>query len=161
MVWNTIATQAEAESLLERFGGFHDGCLREAHVWTGHWVAEDLSMAVDPTTWVRLLVQRQYRPLAAIELLFGGVTRFNLVAAPETYENIIYEASLFVRDGLVYWADSATWQPDGPDRDQCTWIAARAARWRDASAWLGERLRYGPASGPGLDADIAPDLGAV
>ena len=161
MVWKPIATQADAQALLEQVGGFHDGCLREAHVWTGHWVADDLSMAVDPTTCVRLLIQRQFRPLSAIELLFEHVTRFNLVPAPEHYENIIREAALFVRGGIVYWADSGHWQPDHPARDDQTWIAARAAKWRDASEWLGESLRYGPASLRREGGDAAPKKGAV
>jgi hypothetical protein len=149
MLWNVIATQSDAEALLQQFGNFHDACVKEAHVWTGHWVSEDLAMAVDPTTRVRLLIQRQFRPLSAIELLFEGVTRFNLAPAPENYESIIFEARLVVRDGLIYWAETGNWEPDSADRDSYTWIAAAAAKWRDATEWLGEALRYGPIIAPG------------
>ena len=161
MTWNRIATQADAEALLEQFGSFHDGCLREAHVWTGHWVAENLSMAVDPSTSARLLIQRQFRPLSAIELLFERITRFNLAPAPENYENIIFNAALFVRDGLVYWADNGGWRPDSAQRDEYTWIAAQQAKWRDVSDWMGETLRYGPAIGRGTTGEISPNTGAV
>ena len=144
MVWNVIATQSDADALLTQFGHFHDGCLREAHVWTGHWVDENLSMAVDPSTSVRFLVQRQFRPLSAIELLFEGVARFNLAPAPANYDSVIYEARLTVRDSLVYWADTGEWEPESDNRDSHTWVAASTAKWRDASEWLGEALRYGP-----------------
>ena len=106
-------------------------------------------MAVDPTTRVRLLIQRQFAPLSAIELLLEGVTRFNLVPAPENHENIIYEAALLVRDGLVYWADWGGWDPNLGERDEYTWIASRVAKWRDATEWLGDTLRYGPVPGLG------------
>ena len=48
---------------------------------------------------------------------------------------------------IVYWANRYDWHPDRKDRDAFTWIAGRQLRWRDASLWMRERLRYGPGSG--------------
>jgi hypothetical protein len=144
MTWHSIVTQADADALLQRFGAFHDGCLREVHLWTGHWVSSELSMACDSTTSARVLFQRQVAPLSAIELEFRGITRLNVAPAPPSYTQILAEAAVCVHAGVIYWAEDSRWTPDAPDRDDSTWIGAREVRWRDASEWMGESLRYGP-----------------
>ena len=146
MEWQEIRTAAQAAAFMTRVNDFHDGCLREAHVWTGHWVGDDLAMAVDSglDTHVRLLVQRQYRPLSAVELVFDEVTRFHVRPSLPDHDGIIYEATLHVAAGQVYWADQAGWTPEAEDRDDATWVAGRRLRWRDASGWMGPQLRYGP-----------------
>ena len=56
--WSPLASQAEAHELMKLFGGFHDGCLREAHVWTESFVDTGMSMSVASNldTRVRLLI---------------------------------------------------------------------------------------------------------
>src|SRR5262245_36271460 len=143
MSWTPIRTQADADALLQVFGHFHDGCVRELHVWTGHWVSERLSMRCpyDLDTHVRMLVQRQFRKPSAIELFFSEVTRLNLVPSPENYDSIIYSAALLVRDEQIFWSPDDDWSPDASDPEVHTFIVARRASWRDASEWLGEQLR--------------------
>lgn len=145
MGWSEIRTQADADALMKTFGGFHDGCIHEAHLWTGHWVGSDLSMACPANldNCIRFLVQRQFRDPAAIELLFEEVTRFHLVPTPENYCTIIFGATLLVRDGSIYWSPEPNWAVEASDRDESTWISARKLRWRPVD-WLGETLRYGP-----------------
>ena len=145
MDWNEIRTQAEADALMKLFGEFHDGCIREAHLWTEHWVGRDLSMSCPGhlDNRIRFLIQRQRIDPAAVELLFEEVTRFNLVPAPENYMAIIFDAVLLAQDGTIYWSPDSRWSPDSPYRDEVTWISARQLRWREVD-WLGEELRYGP-----------------
>jgi hypothetical protein len=148
--WQSVETEGDAARLRTVFGDFHDGCLREAHVWSETYVSEDLSMAFGYPchlgTHVRLLFQRQWRNPSAIELLFDQVIGFHVVPPPENYGADIWGATLFLRDGIIYWSDNSQWRPDSGDRDESTWIGARRLRWRDASAWMGEELRYGPRS---------------
>ncbi len=146
MEWINVHSQADVDYLLDRFGGFHDSCLREMHVWTEHWVVEDLAMAAPGhlDTHVRILFQRQFREPSAIEMLFSQVTRLNLVPSPENYDSIIFDATLLIRGDTIYWSDDAGWSPDDPQCHRSTWIAAKQLCWRDASEWLGHRLRYGP-----------------
>lgn len=145
MNWNEIKTQTDADDLMELFGGFHDGCLREAHLWTGHYVAPDLSMSCPDNLddRIRFLIQRQYRNPAAIELLFEQVTRFNLVPTPENYDTIIFGATLLVRDDAIFWSPDSRWTPDCSERDSYTWMSAKKLSWREVD-WLGEELHYGP-----------------
>ncbi len=148
--WQGVSTPHDLEGLLRVFGGFHDSCLREAHIWTETWVAEDLSMGCPGhlDTSIRMLFQRQFRAPSAIELWFTEVVAFHLAPPPENYDSVISDAVLLKRDDLIYWADGGDWHPEHPHRDENTWIAAKRLRWRDASDWLGDKLRYGPREGP-------------
>ncbi|NCO94082.1 MAG: hypothetical protein COZ06_31955 [Armatimonadetes bacterium CG_4_10_14_3_um_filter_66_18] len=147
MDWKDIETQADADAPMEVFGDFHDGCLREAHLWTDHWVSPELSIScagnLDNRT--RFLIQRQAENPSAIELLFDEVTRLNLVPTPESHDSVIHAATLLVRDRAIYWSPEGGWMPDRPREDECTWICAKRLRWREVN-WLGEKLHYGPKS---------------
>jgi len=145
MSWCVIKNQDDAASLMTLLGGFHDECLREAHLWTGHWVSKDLSMTCSDSldNCIRILVQRQFKDPSAIELLFEEVTRFNLVPSPENYESIIFEATLLVQNGTIYWTPNVGWWPESPSRDEVTWVSAKRLRWRRVE-WLGAELHYGP-----------------
>lgn len=146
--WKTIETQSDADALMDLFGGFHDACIHEAHLWTDHWVHNDLSMSCpgDLDNRIRILIQRQFKNPSAIELLFEEVTRFNLVPTPENYDSIIFEATLLVQKGQIYWSPESNWSPENSERDSDTWVSAKKLRWRDASDWMGEELHYGPAN---------------
>jgi len=130
---------------MEVFGDFHDACVREAHLWTDHWVSRDLAMGCSENldNRIRVLVQRQFANPAAIELLFEEVTRFLLVPTPGGFCTIIFSATLAVRDGTIFWSPEGDWSPDSPHRDDCTWISAHRLRWREVD-WLGQELHYGP-----------------
>jgi hypothetical protein len=139
--WQALQDQTQVTELMSLFGNFHDACLREMHVVTGHHVHENLSMTVDWRTTVHMLIQRQYRRLSAIELRFEEVVGLRLSPPPPGCENIIRNAAFFVQDGIFYWADNSTWTPESSSEN--TWVAARKVYWRDASEWLGPILRYG------------------
>ena len=145
MAWNEIKTQADADALMEVFGAFHDSCIREAHLWTDHWVSPELSMSCPGhlDSRIRFLIQRQAKNVSAIELFFERVTRFNLLPSPENFDSIIFGATLLVQDGIVYWSLEGGWKPDRENRDDFTWVSARDLRWREVD-WLGKKLRYAP-----------------
>ena len=144
--WKRLESQADADSLMKLFGGFHDGCLREVHIRAGNSVDSDLMMRCRDyrDTHARLLIQRQWKDPSAIELLFEQVVTFHLLPSPENCDSIIYTAALFRREDTFYWADTSDWRPDSADRDKATWIAAKKLSWRDVSEWMGADLRYGP-----------------
>jgi hypothetical protein len=145
MEWKEIETQPDADALMVVFGNFHDSCIREAHLWTGHSVSRQLGMSCPShlDNNIRFLIQRQFKEISAIELLFEQVTRFNLVPSPENYESIILAATLLVEGGSVFWSPEGDWGPDKPSRDDFTWVSARKLCWREVD-WLGKELRYGP-----------------
>jgi hypothetical protein len=126
------------------FSNFHDACLREVHVVTGHYVDPELSMHVDWRTTVHMLIQRQNANLSAMELRFEEVVELRVVPPSPDCENIIFDAAFFLRDGVYYWADDADWAPES-HREGTTWIASRKVYWRNASEWIGPDIRYGKA----------------
>lgn len=168
--WKEVVTQEDADALLGRFGWFHDGCIREAHFWGGHWVGEGLVMRVpwDPrdSLKVRMPVQRQFKDPSAMEMVFTAVLRWNLVS-PGNSDAMIFGATLLVRDGVVYSSAAELWEPVIPVADHRLWvgaeriapgvayrgsaetgadtrIAARRLFWRDVD-WMGGEPRYGRA----------------
>ncbi|HEV2969970.1 MAG TPA: hypothetical protein VGY55_08265 [Pirellulales bacterium] len=143
MDWKEIKSQADADALMGVFGGFHDSCIREAHLWTGHWVTPELRMRCVSDNHLRVLFQRQFTNPSAIELIFEYVTRFNLVPAPENYDSIILAATLIVRDGDIFWSPVDDWTRAKLNNDEFTWVSAKKLRWREVD-WLGKELRYGP-----------------
>jgi len=146
--WRPLVSQADLDQLMHVFGGFHDGCIREAHIWTESFVDTGMRMscASDLDTRLRLLIQRQWKDPSAIELLFEQVITFHLQPSPENYDSIIFGAAMLCRDGTFYWAEDSGWTPDSPKRDDASWIAAKKLSWRDVSEWMGPDLHYGPGS---------------
>ena len=155
MNWQHLESQTDLDRLLSLFGGFHDGCLREAHIWTEHYVFPDLRMHCigDLDTRVRILFQRQFSNPSAIELLFEQVTTFHFQSSLPNYDSIIYDATLLHCDGLFYWAETDGWSPKDAGRNDVTWIAAKMLSWRDASEWMGNELRFGPNNEPQFKAN--------
>ena len=145
MNWNAINQQSDIAYLLEHFGYFHDGCLREMHMWTGTYVNEDLSMVVpgELDTNVKLLFQRQYANPCAIELFFEGVTGIQIIPSPENYDSIIRDAIIIKLEDTFYWADDYNWHPiENPDA--CSnWISAKKMKWREVNDWMDKKNRYG------------------
>jgi hypothetical protein len=150
--WTPIKSQADVDHLLRTFGGFHDGCIREAHIWTEHYVRSDLQMSCTGAldTRARILIQRQFNAPSAIELLFEHVITFHLQPSPENYDSIIFGAAMLHESDRFYWADSDDWSPASATRDKSTWIAAKTLSWRDASDLMGPDLHYGPHRPPRL-----------
>ena len=142
--WIRLSSQRESDTFLNTFGGFHDGCFREAHMWTGEYVYRDLSMKVPGrlNTNVRMLFQRQWNNPSAIEMLFEQGVTFHVYPTRENEDPAIYCATLILEGELFYWASHESWAPTNDDRDKATWIAAKRIWWRDASDWMGENLRY-------------------
>ena len=114
------------------FGDFHDACLREIHVSTGHYVEENLSMHVDWRTTVHMLVQRQFRNPSGL----------HVSPPPQNCDAIIFHTVFFLRERVWYWAERGDWPPETSDYGETTWVVARKVYWRGASTWLGLRPMY-------------------
>ncbi|WP_053415678.1 hypothetical protein [Viridibacillus arvi] len=54
MDWQTLNTDEDIRTFMNKFGYFYDSCLKEAHVLTKSFVGEDYGMAIDPTTSAHL-----------------------------------------------------------------------------------------------------------
>lgn len=78
MYWVDIEDNEGVKILLNLFGNFHDSCLKEFHMWSDHYVENDLSMQTSSEldTKVRIIFQRQARNPSAIELFLNKSLKF-------------------------------------------------------------------------------------
>jgi len=145
MNWNTVSNDKEAKELLRLFGGFHDACIKEAHLWTGHRVDSSLSMSCtgEMDTSMKFLVQRQFENPSCIELLFEGITRFNFVPSPEGANSVIYESNLGENEGLFFWVVDTDQTLDVMNAIEDSWVTSQKLSWRAADDLLGRDLQYG------------------
>lgn len=144
MEWKALKTEEDIADLLKTFMGFHDGVLKEIHLWNGYFVSEELRMGSgNGVLNATVLFQREWKNPSAIEIQFDDVQRMNIVGIQPNEWYMIFDSTLFCRDGLFYWADIDGWKASNPDSERTTWIAAKGIKWRDRSEWMGEDLRYG------------------
>ncbi|GLC90145.1 hypothetical protein [Lysinibacillus piscis] len=145
MTWIHVHNQADIEHLLQTFGYFHDGCLKELHMWADTYVNENLAMTVPSglDTHVRMLFQRQFNNPSAIELLFEEVTGLHIHPSAENHDSIIYDAIVLQHEGHFYWANHYNWHPQTSSLHNIHWISAKKLKWREVSDWMGPQQRYG------------------
>lgn len=102
-MWNIIQSQKDADNLLTAFGGFHDGCIKEIKYRSGEYVAENLSMMPYNTKReLCVIFQRQWEKSCVIEVIFSKLIQMNLSPRDEQYDGIIYGASIFVNEDVLY-----------------------------------------------------------
>lgn len=141
MNWNELKTQQDINVLLDTFGYFHDGCIKELKYISGEYVAENLSMyPFNSQRKLSIIFQRQYKDPSVIEIVFEGVVKLNLEPNNEQYDEIIFEAFLGINNNLIYWADTKEFSFDNPTN--CTWVAANRAKWRVADEYIGGEEVY-------------------
>lgn len=98
--WRELKTENEIRELMDLFAQFHDGCIREIHIATGHFVEEDLSMTCHWPTTLTMLVQRQRREPSALELKFEEVVELRMSPPSPNYDAIIWNALFVLQDGI-------------------------------------------------------------
>ncbi len=145
MNWKNVTTEESAKELMNVFGGFHDACIREAHLFSQHFVNDELTMNCtgDLDTSVQIVVHRQFRNPACIELLFEGVTRLNFVPSPDNYDSVIYEAKVGLENGEIYWSIDIVKPPSQCKANYDTWICSKSLKWRARDEYLGAELHFG------------------
>ena len=87
-----------------------------------------------------VIFQHQDENPSAIEIIFEGLVKLNLEPTDEKYDGIIFGAFMAVHDDLIYWADSEDFTIN--ESDNCTWIAAKKAKWRIADEYIGKDEIY-------------------
>ena len=136
-MWNEISTAEDISNLMCLFGGFHDSCIKEIRYVSGAFVNSDLSMnPINNMRIVDIVVQRQYKNPTAIVMRFVGVSMLHLAPYDDKYTCEIYDASMFLKNGNIYWADCNEAAGEIEDYDG-TWICADKAQWRIIDEFIG------------------------
>jgi hypothetical protein len=124
--WTYIETQEDADRLFLNTHSFHDSVLKTANYISGAFVNPDGSMhPVADTRQVTMCIDSQL--CDPIEMVFDGVTAFNLRPAGDNYAADISSASLFVKNASIFFCDYAVKEWD--EKYEGTWISAYSLRW--------------------------------
>jgi len=125
--WTYVQTQEDAYYLLKNACYFHDSVLKTAHYTSGAYVNSDRSMY--PVADVRQVdMYFDSQCCDSIEMVFEGVTAFNLRPVGDNYTADISSASLIVKDASVFFCDDSIEEWD--ENYEGTWISAYSLCWR-------------------------------
>jgi hypothetical protein len=157
MVWIPLDTNEAIEDLMDRFGWFHDACLRDASLVTGTHIDADGSLHDEgrlDTTAV-LFFQSQGPPARAIELRCDGVSLFKISPTGDNRDSILTTAAFGAcpegyRIGLYFVGLPLRAEPDSvahrhvdPDAETpAIDIVAASLAWRPLQGWLGPVARH-------------------
>ena len=138
-MWIEITNQAGIDELMEKFGYFHDTCIRDIYISTQDFVNERRSMHFDNVLTISLLFQRQSNENSVLELKFEAVKQMDIECLFEYGSTLIdTEATLKIENNLLYWANDFNWTPD--DNDEW-WISSERLFWRFRPKLLGNVKR--------------------
>lgn len=143
MEWQEILNQDDIDNFMNKFGHFHDGCIKEVHYVSGAYVGKDLSMMpINDKRILRVIFQRQWKNPSVIEVEFLGLIQFNLKPVDDTYTCEMFGTFMKYINEVFYWADDSGWDMESEDKNEYTWIAAKNVRWRENDDYLGDMVIY-------------------
>jgi len=131
-MWKEIINNDDILTLRNLYGDFHDSCLRDLYLSTKEFVDERKAMSFSNDCTATLLFQRQSRINPVLELKFLGLQHLSYHPLLANYNNVIYDVTLKIDDGLFYWADFEGWTlSDYNSRDKDSfWICSEKLFWR-------------------------------
>lgn len=155
-MWIALDSQQAVDDFGDRFGDFHDACLREVSLATETYVDEQGGMACPGhlDTSALLFFQSQNQSLPPIEVRCTGVTLFVLRPTAENCDSIIQSGRITLADGrsrlsvsflggpLIGPPDSVMLLPTRSHEDPDLEVVAQSMAWRPLEAALGDQLRY-------------------
>lgn len=131
MEWIELKLQENINNLMNNFYSFHDSCVIEYSYITGMSVDEEKkSMGQDShNSNARLIFQSQL--CNPIEISFEEIKEINIhTYNNDKYFNDISDATFFIEDDLIYWANSLNWDKNNEDKE-ITYIVCKKAKYRN------------------------------
>ncbi|KPU43498.1 hypothetical protein OXPF_29390 [Oxobacter pfennigii] len=128
--WTYVESQADAGDFLGKVSSLHDSVLKFAGYISGAYVDKDRNM--HPVSDIRQVTMSfDSQCCDSIEMVFEGVTAFNLRPSKDNHSADIFSAAIIVKDASVFFCDDGI-----KERDETyggTWITAYSLRWRFVS----------------------------
>jgi len=157
-MWTKLDSDQAIQDLLERFGWFHDGCLREVSLATETYVNKHGAMRCPShlDTSALLYLQSQNRDLSAIELRCDGISQFRLRPTPDGCDSIMSSGTIHLRGESCRIAvnfiggqlkgppNTGIWLPARSTDDPDLEVVAQRVAWRALDHGFGDGLRYRP-----------------
>ncbi|MEA4987641.1 MAG: hypothetical protein VB095_06240 [Anaerovorax sp.] len=140
-MWNEISSKEDANNLLELFGYFHDGCIKELKYVSGTFVKPNMNMMpINEKRELCVIFQRQWRDPSVIEIVFSGLSLLHLAPVDENYTSEILDANMEFSEDGVFWIDGDLSEKElhkALDAEGYTWIKAKKAKWRAVEEFIG------------------------
>jgi len=147
MEFNKINTQEDIQELMNKFGFFHDSCIKEIKYISGGYVSKkvsDKNRTMCPVNSIRsvyIIFQSQNTDCSVIEMKFDFIQKLNLVPRNEDYDCIINDASLVKINNLFYWSEWESFDIEDIEIENGTWISSKEVGWRQLpEECLGDKL---------------------
>jgi len=142
-MWHEIVNEDDINRLMDTFGEFHDGCIKELKYASNIFVREDLTICpADNERILKIIFQRQYENPTAIEMEFRELLQLRVLPTEEWYDSIIFGATMIKGDNCIYWCDGDSLSKSELDSYEGTLICASKVRWRVADEYIGEAEVY-------------------
>lgn len=142
-MWEEINNADELESFMKKIFFFHDSCIKELKYVSGAYVSERLGMyPVNDHRTLSIVIQRQFEENSTIEMEFSGLCALKLIPTDDEYTCEILNASMFYRDGYIYWFDDDAMDDTNIEQYSGTCICAKRLRWRSIENHLGKEEFY-------------------
>lgn len=126
--WNYIENSRDIDKLIKEFVGFHDSVIREISYISGDYVDENGSMYLTESHEKKIKMIFDSDWSESIEIVFESVRLLQLVPPGENYLAYLLDASIFIRDCMIYFYDTNF--NAIPEHYNGTWIKALGMRWR-------------------------------
>ncbi len=142
-MWKTISTNEDIAQFMEKMCCFHDSCIKEISYLSGAYVSDDLSMhPLNSRRVLRVVIQRQYKNDAMIEMEFQGLKALKLFPVDENYTCEISDSTMIMKDGDFYWCDCGGLSESNLIDYTGTLICASELRWRCVEGHMGKKEFY-------------------
>jgi len=137
-MWNEILNDKDIGKFMKKLCGFHDSCIKEMRYISGAYVNKELSMyPINDRRTLSVIVQRQFDELSVIEMEFSGLRFLKLFPVFENYTCEILDASMFIKDGCIWWCDRGEITGADVEKYDGTVICAAKLRWRALEKSIG------------------------
>lgn len=137
-MWHMIDNGNNLVEFMKTICYFHDSCIKEIKYNSGAYVDDDLAMyPINKDRVLKVIVQRQFADIPMIELEFQGLKYLRLYPVDEQYTCEILGATMFFKDGCVYWCDCDDLNEVNIDNYLGTVICASKFRWRQIDGCMG------------------------
>lgn len=103
--WNYIESNSDIDYLMKEYAGFHDAILKEMSYVSGEYVNND-GMRLNPigNKQIKLVYNSDWAE--EIEMVLLSPRICHIVPGEENYMSVLYDASMFIKDCMVYFYDS-------------------------------------------------------
>lgn len=133
-MWRKILNDTDIQIFMNKINFFHDACVKGIHYISGAYVKENLSMfPINTQRTLEVEIHRQCSDDSVIFMRFNGLKYMRLYPIDENYTCEISNASLFLKNDLIYWCDGFVSSEIGLDEFTGTIICASKLQWRSES----------------------------